>query len=47
MSRGVTMLAASNDRALDISRRFWGGVPRAGDVPATGPIVMTASTPST
>ena len=33
------MLAASNDLALDISRRFWGGVPRAGDVPPGGPIV--------
>jgi esterase/lipase superfamily enzyme len=39
VSRGVTMLAASNDLALDISRRFWGGVPRAGDVPPGGPIV--------
>ncbi len=39
VSRGVTMLAASNDRALEISRRFWGGVPRAGDVPTGGPIV--------
>ena len=40
VSRGVTGRAASNDRALDISRRFWGGVPRAGDVPATGPVVI-------
>jgi esterase/lipase superfamily enzyme len=40
VSRGVTMLAASNDRALEISRRFWGGVPRAGDVPVSGPIVV-------
>jgi esterase/lipase superfamily enzyme len=40
VSRGVTMLAASNDRALDISRRFWGGVPRAGDVPSGGPVVI-------
>jgi len=39
ISRGVTMLAASNDIALDISRRFWGGVPRAGDVPPDGPLV--------
>jgi esterase/lipase superfamily enzyme len=39
VSRGVTMLAAGNDLALDISRRFWGGVPRAGDVPPGGPIV--------
>jgi esterase/lipase superfamily enzyme len=40
VSRGVTVLAASNDRALDISRRFWGGVPRAGDVPAGGPVIV-------
>ena len=40
VSRGVTMLAAGNDRALSISRRFWGGLPRAGDVPANGPIVV-------
>jgi esterase/lipase superfamily enzyme len=40
VSRGVTMLAAGNDRALDISRRFWGGVPRAGDVPSSGPILV-------
>lgn len=40
VSRGVTMLAASNDRALDASRRFWGGVPRAGDVPIDGPVVV-------
>ena len=40
MSRGVTLLAASNDRALEISRQFWGGVPRAGDVPATGPVIV-------
>ena len=36
----MTMLAASNDIALDVSRRFWGGVPRAGDVPLQGPIVV-------
>jgi esterase/lipase superfamily enzyme len=40
VSRGVTLYAAANDRALDISRRFWGGVPRAGDVPAGGPLVV-------
>ncbi len=40
VSRGVTVLAAGNDRALDISRRFWGGVPRAGDVPAGGPVIV-------
>lgn len=40
ISDGVTMFVASNDRALIASRQFWGGVPRAGDVPATGPIVL-------
>jgi esterase/lipase superfamily enzyme len=40
VSRGITLLAASNDRALEISRQFWGGVPRAGDVPAAGPVIV-------
>lgn len=39
-TRSMTLMAASNDIALGISRRFWGGVPRAGDVPAGGPIVV-------
>lgn len=37
---GITLYAASNDRALNVSRRFYGGVPRAGDVPATGPLIV-------
>src|SRR5262245_875642 len=41
VGRGITMYASSNDVALGISRRFAGGVPRAGDVPAgLGPIVV-------
>lgn len=40
VSKGITMLAASNDRALEISRQFWGGVPRAGDIPAEGPVLV-------
>ena len=41
VGHGITMYASSNDVALDISRRFAGGVPRAGDVPAgLGPIVV-------
>ncbi len=40
ISAGVTLFAAANDRALTASRQFWGGVPRAGDVPAEGPIVV-------
>ncbi|MFN0218883.1 MAG: alpha/beta hydrolase [Hyphomicrobium sp.] len=39
-SKGVTLYAASNDRALGYSARFWGGIPRAGDVPATGPMIV-------
>lgn len=39
-AKGVTLYAASNDRALSYSARFWGGVPRAGDVPATGPLII-------
>jgi esterase/lipase superfamily enzyme len=40
IARGVTLYAASNDRALNASMRLAGGVPRAGDVPAGGPLVM-------
>lgn len=40
-AKGVTLYAASNDRALGYSARFWGGVPRAGDVPASGPLIVT------
>jgi esterase/lipase superfamily enzyme len=38
-ARGVTLYAASNDRALIASRNFWGHT-RAGDVPAGGPLVI-------
>ncbi len=42
VGRGITLYASSNDLALGISRRFAGGVPRAGDVPAgLGPIVVS------
>lgn len=37
---GVTLYAAANDRALGYSARFWGGVPRAGDVPNGQPIIV-------
>ena len=39
-AKGVTLYAASNDRALGYSARFWGGVPRAGDVPKDGPLIV-------
>ena len=38
--RGVTLYCSSNDRAMAAARRVAGGVPRAGDVPADGPIVL-------
>lgn len=37
---GITLYAASNDTALQVSRRVNGGIPRAGDVPEGGPIVI-------
>jgi esterase/lipase superfamily enzyme len=39
-AKGVTLYAASNDRALNASMRLAGGVPRAGDVPVGGPLVV-------
>jgi esterase/lipase superfamily enzyme len=38
--RGVTLYCSSNDRAMAAARRVAGGVPRAGDVPTDGPIVL-------
>jgi esterase/lipase superfamily enzyme len=38
--RGVTLYCSANDRAMSASRRVAGGVPRAGDVPAEGPVVI-------
>lgn len=38
--RGVTLYCSANDRAMSASRRVAGGVPRAGDVPPEGPIVI-------
>lgn len=40
VGRGVTLYANANDRALQASRQFWGGVPRAGDVPPSGPVIV-------
>jgi esterase/lipase superfamily enzyme len=38
--RGVTLYCSSNDRAMAAARRMAGGIPRAGDVPSDGPIVL-------
>jgi esterase/lipase superfamily enzyme len=40
VAHGLTLYVAANDRALTVSRRFHGGVPRAGDVPPSGPLVV-------
>ena len=40
ITRGLTLYASSNDRALVVSRNVAGGISRAGDVPAGGPIVL-------
>jgi esterase/lipase superfamily enzyme len=38
--RGVTLYASANDRAMEAARRVAGGVPRAGDVPPDGPVLL-------
>ena len=38
--RGFTLYCSSNDRAMAAARRMAGGIPRAGDVPSDGPIVL-------
>jgi len=38
--RGLTLYASSNDRAMQVARRVAGGIPRAGDVPIDGPIII-------
>ncbi|MDX2257402.1 MAG: alpha/beta hydrolase, partial [Hyphomicrobiaceae bacterium] len=40
IAEGITLYAAANDQALLVSRQVNGGIPRAGDVPPEGPIVM-------
>lgn len=39
--RGVTLYCSANDRAMAAARRVAGGIPRAGDVPVEGPIVVS------
>jgi esterase/lipase superfamily enzyme len=38
--RGITLYCSANDRAMAAARRVAGGIPRAGDVPAEGPLVL-------
>jgi esterase/lipase superfamily enzyme len=39
-ARGTTLYVASNDRALELSKRINGRVARAGDSPAGGPLIL-------
>jgi esterase/lipase superfamily enzyme len=39
-TRGMTLYASSNDLALAASKKIAGAIPRAGDVPETGPILV-------
>jgi esterase/lipase superfamily enzyme len=39
--RGVTLYCSATDRAMAVARRVAGGIPRAGDVPADGPIIVS------
>jgi esterase/lipase superfamily enzyme len=38
--RGITLYCSANDRAMVASRQVAGGVPRAGDVPPDGPVIV-------
>jgi esterase/lipase superfamily enzyme len=38
--RGITLYCSSNDRAMIVSRSVARGVPRAGDVPEDGPVIL-------
>lgn len=37
---GITLYASSSDKAMLASRTFGGGIPRAGDVPTNGPVIV-------
>jgi esterase/lipase superfamily enzyme len=37
---GMTLYASSADRAMALSRTLAGGIPRAGDVPIDGPVIL-------
>jgi esterase/lipase superfamily enzyme len=39
--RGITLYCSANDRAMVVSRQVAGGVPRAGDVPPDGPVILS------
>jgi esterase/lipase superfamily enzyme len=40
VAKNLTLYASANDKALQLSKRVAGDIPRAGDVPASGPVVV-------
>jgi esterase/lipase superfamily enzyme len=42
VAKGLTLYASANDKALQLSKRVAGGIPRAGDVPPSGPVVIAS-----
>jgi esterase/lipase superfamily enzyme len=40
ITKGMTLYASSADKALALSKTLAGGIPRAGDVPPDGPIII-------
>jgi len=40
MGKGVTLYASANDKALQASATYAGGIARAGDVPEGGPVII-------
>jgi esterase/lipase superfamily enzyme len=40
VAKGLTLYASANDKALQLSKRVAGNIPRAGDVPPSGPIII-------
>ena len=41
VAKGLTLYASSKDKALQLSMRVAGNIPRAGDVPQIGPVVLS------
>jgi esterase/lipase superfamily enzyme len=39
-SLGITLHASTNDSALELSRRLAGGISRAGEISASGPVII-------
>ncbi|TYO62189.1 alpha/beta fold hydrolase [Bradyrhizobium hipponense] len=42
VAKGLTLYASANDKALQLSKRVAGNIPRAGDVPPSGPIIIAS-----